>query len=303
MLLRTQYGFYHPRILEFALQEVKNSEACDFDRVEALKYVCTYGDSQTALDLMGRFFHSGNPNLREGVSLICVAFEHPDCNRFLEETGRDPHSPGEYRNAVIGAGVRLVAEGPGNSGVSACLKALPGILHATDGEAPRMLEGMSLLASFAAQEVESEIQAAWPKMPDRTKFYCLKIVLKIRAGLLPNPKLLNCVLSNAEPQSDGAETGELWRHMTQAGVASLLEIAHGPDPLTRDDALGALSQLRATRPDLVIDTALPEDLPVPADESNVGGSEEESPEAESPPVEVSPEVEPESVPLQGHALQ
>jgi len=303
LLLRTLYGFYHPRTLKFALQEAKNSEACDFDRVEALKYVCTYGDSQTALDLMGRFFHSGNPNLREGVSLICVAFEHPDCDRLLEETGRDPHTPGQYRNAVIGAGVRLVAEGPGNSGVSACLKALPSILHATDGEVPQMLEGMSLLASFAAQEVESEIQAAWPKMPDRTKFYCLKIVLKIRAGLLPNPKLLNCVLSNTGPQDDGAQTGELWRFMTQAGVASLLEIAQGPDPLARDDALGALSQLRAIRPDLVIDAALPAHMPAPADESDIGGSEGRTPEAESPPMEVSPEVETESAPLQGHMVK
>ena len=229
--------------------------------------------------------------------MICVAFEHPDCNRFLEEIGRDPHSPGEYRNAVIGAGVRLVAEGAGNSGVSACLKALPSILHATGGEAPKMLEGMSLLASFAAQEVESEIQAAWPKMPGGTKLYCLEILLKVRAGLLPDPKLLNCVLSNAEPQSDGAETGELWRYMTQAGVARLAEIARGPDPLARDKALDTLSQLRASRPDLVIDTALPADMPAPADESDIGGSEGETPEAESPLTDVSPEVETESAPL------
>jgi len=291
LLLRTLYGFYHPKTLEFALQEAKDSEACDLDRVEALKYVCTYGDSETALDLMGRFLHSGNPHLRAGVSLICVAFEHPDCNRFLEEIGRDPHTAGEYRNAVIGAGVRLAAEGAGNSGVSACLEALPGILQAVGDEAPQMLEGMSLLASFAAQEVESEIQAAWPKMPDRAKFYCLKIVLKIRAGLLPNPKLLNCVLSNAEPQDDGAETGKLWRYMTQAGVASLLEIARGPDPLARDDALDALSQLRASRPDLVIDTPSPADMPAPVDESDIGDSEGETPEAESPPTEVSPDIE------------
>jgi hypothetical protein len=304
LLIQTLYSFYHPRTLKFGLQEAKNSEACDFDRVEALKYVCTYGESQTALDLMGRFLHSGNPKLREGVSLICVAFEHPDCNRFLEEIGCDPHTAGEYRNAVIGAGVRLVAEGAGNSGVSACLKALPSILHAADGEAPQMLEGMSLLASFAAQEVQSEIQAAWPKMPDRTKFYCLKIVLEIRAGLLPNPKLLNRVLSNAEPQSDGVETGELWRHMTQAGVASLLEIAQSSDSLARDDALGALSQLRAIRPDLVIDTPLPADIPAPADESDIGGSEAEAPDADlALPTDVTPEVEMESVDLQGHTLR
>jgi len=300
LLLQALYGFYHPRILEFALQEATDSEACDSDRVEALKYICTYGDGQTALGLMGRFFHSGSPDLREGVSLICVAFEHPDCNRLLEEIGRDPHTPGEYRNAVIGAGVRLVAEQAGSSGVSACLKALPSLLRAADREAPKMLEGMSLLASFAAQEVKSEIQAAWPKMAGGTKLYCLEILLKIRAGLLPNPELLGCVLSNTEPQSDGAETGELWRYMTQAGVASLVEIAQGPDPLARDDALDALSQLRASRPDLVIDIPLPGDMLAPVDESDTGGSEAEPPEAESAPTEVPPQVETEFVSLRGH---
>lgn len=288
LLLRALYGFYHPRILKFALQEAMNSEACDSDRVEALKYVCTYGDSQTALDLMGRFFHSGNPNLREGVSLICVAFEHPDCNRFLEEVGRDPHTPGEYRNAVIGAGVRLVAQPDDSSGVSACLEALPSLLPAADHEAPQMLEGVSLLASFAAREVESEIQAALPRMPGGTKLYCLKILLKIRASLLPNPELLGCVLSNTEPPSAGAETAELWRYMTQAGVASLVQIAQGPDPLAREDALDTLSQLRASRPDLVIDTPLPADVLAPADESDTGGSEAEAPEAESAPTATQP---------------
>jgi len=302
LLLQALYGFYHPRILEFALQEAKHSEACDSDRVEALKYVCTYGDSQTALDLMGRFFHSDNARLREGVSLICVAFEHPDCDRLLEEIGRAPQTPGEYRNAVIGAGVRLVAEGAGHSGVSACLEALPSILHAAGGEASQMLEGMSLLASFATEEVKSEIQQAWQKMPGRTKLYCLEILLKIRAGLLPNPEMLHSLLSNRKPQSDGTDTGQLWRYMTQAGVARLLEIAQGPDPLARDKALDTLSQLRTSRPDLVIDTPSPADMLAPADESDIGGSEEEAPAAESPPTDVSPEVEAESVSPQGHTL-
>jgi hypothetical protein len=90
--------------------------------------------------------------------------------------------------------------------------------------------------------------------------------------------------------------------MTQAGVARLVEIAQGPDPLARDKALDTLSQLRASRPDLVIDTPSPADMLAPADESDIGGSEGEAPEAESPPTDVSPEVEAESMPLQGHTL-
>ena len=303
LLLQTLYGFYHPRILAFALREAMNSEACDSDRVEALKYVCTYGDRQTGLDLMEQFFHSENLDLREGVSLICVAFEHPWCDRFLEEIGQDPHSPAEYRNAVIGAGVRLAADLGDSDGLSACLKALPRILHAADGETPQMLEGVSLLANFAAKEVKAEIQAAWPKMTGGTRLYCLDILLKIRAGLLPNPELLGCVLSNKELRSDGAETGSLWKHMTQAGVASLVEIARSPDPLARDGALEALSQLRASRPDLVIDKPLPADMLAPGDESDTGGSEAEAPEAESTLTEVSPDVETELAPLESHNLR
>jgi hypothetical protein len=82
----------------------------------------------------------------------------------------------------------------------------------------------------------------------------------------------------------------------------LVEIAQGPDPLARDKALDALSQLRTSRPDLVIDTPSPADMLAPADESGIGGSEGEVPEAESPPTDVSPEVETEPVPLEGHTL-
>ena len=276
------YGFYHPRTLAFALQETVNAEARDSDRVEALKYVCTYGERQTALDLMDEFFRSGNASLRAGVSLISVAFEHPDCNKFLEEIGEDPHSPGEYRHAVIGAGVRLATDLGDSSGLSACLKALPGILRAADGQAPEMLEAISLLASFAAKEVKAEIQAAWPQMAGATKLHCLNILLKIRAGLLPDPNLLGRVLSNAKSPSDSTETGMLWRFMTQAGVASLIEIAKGPDPLARDGALASLSQLRANRPDLTIDAVLSANMMAPTNDSPNNGSEAEPPEEMSP---------------------
>jgi hypothetical protein len=291
LLVQAMSGFYHPRILEFARREAMNSEARDSDRVEALKYVCTYGDRQTALDLMGQFFHSENPDLREGVSLICVAFKHPDCNGFLEQIGRFPHTPGEYTNAVIGAGLRLEADLRDSDGLSACLEGLPSLLHAADGTTSQKLEGVSLLASFAAKEVKSEIQAAWPKMPDGTKLYCLRILLKIRAGLLPDPELLGRTLSNTESQSDKAGIGELWRFMTQAGVASLVEIARGPARLVRDEALKALSQLRASRTDLAIDAALLTDMMAPADESDTGSAEAEAPEAEAVPTEMSPDPE------------
>ena len=122
----------------------------------------------------------------------------------------------------------------------------------------------------------------------------LKILLKIRAGSLPDAKLLDCVLSNRKPQSDGAETDNLWRYMTQAGVARLVEITQGPDPLARDKALDALSQLRASRPDLVIDTPSPADMQAPVDESDLSGSEAKAPEVESPPTEVAPDIETES---------
>ncbi len=290
-LLQAMYAFYHPRILTFALHEAMNDEACDSDRVEALKYVCTYGDPQAALDLMGKFFHSGNANLRAGVSLICVVFEHPDCNTFLEEIGEDPYSPDEYRNAVIGAGVRLRADLRDSAGLSACLKALPCILRAADDEAPQMLEGISLLASFAAQEVKAEIQLAWPEMAGATKLHCLNILLKIRAGLLPDPELLAVVLSNTESRSDKMGIGQLWRFMTQAGVASLVEIARSPDPLARDGALATLSQLRAKRPDLTIDAALLANMMAPTDESDNNDSEVEPPEAEATPEKMSPAPE------------
>lgn len=291
LLLGALYGFYHPRSLKLALQEAMHSEVCDCDRVEALKYVCTYGDRQTALDLMGQFFQSENPDLREGVSLICVAFAHPDCNKFLEQIGRFPHTPSEYTNAVIGAGLRLEADLRDSNGLSACLEGLSSLLHAADGTTSQKLEGVALLASFAAKEVQGEIQAAWPKMPDGTKLYCLKILLKIRGGLLPDPEMLGRTLSNTESQSDRAGIGELWRFMTQAGVATLVEIARGPARRVRDEALKALSQLRARRPDLAIDTALLANMMAPAEEPDTGGSEAETPEAEAAPMELIPDPE------------
>jgi len=259
------YEFYHPRILEFARKEAQNPEALDSDRMEALKYVCTYGDQGTALDLLGRFFHSGNEDLREGVSLICVAFEHPDCDKLLDEMGREPHTAGEYRNAVIGAGVRLADQRADRSGVTACLGVLPCLLRSPDPEARPVLEGMSLLATFAAQEVEKEIQAAWRDMPGRTKLYCLEILLKIRAGLLPDPEFLRSVLSNTEPEGDGAESPGLWKYVTREDVAGLIKIAQDQDVQVRDEALDALAKIRANRADLVVEMPSPEAMPSPED--------------------------------------
>jgi hypothetical protein len=130
-------------------------------RVEALKYVCTYGDRRTALDLLGRFCQSGDPDLREGVSLICVAFDHPDCDQLLDEMGRTPQTAGEYRNAVIGAGVRLANERAERAGVAACLEALPGLLRAPWRRGNR--RGCPT-ATFACQSGQ-EIQAAWQDIP------------------------------------------------------------------------------------------------------------------------------------------
>jgi hypothetical protein len=123
--------------------------------------------------------------------LICVAFEHPGCDRLLDEIGREPHNAGEYKNAVIGAGVRLADPRADRSGVTACLGALPGLLRSSDPEAQPLLEGVSLLANFATQEVKQEIQAAWQEMPGGTKLRCLETILKIRAGLLPDPEFLH----------------------------------------------------------------------------------------------------------------
>jgi len=270
VLLKAMYSFYHPRILAFALREAKNPEAQDCDRVEALKYVCTYGAQGTALNLLGQFFHSDNQALREGVSLICVAFEHPDCDGLLDEIGREPHTPGEYRNAVIGAGVRLTDRGTDSSGVAACLGALPSLLRAADPEARSMLEGMSLLATFATQEVQKEIEAAWQEMPGATKLYCLEILLKIRAGLLPDPQFLRCVLSNTESPSDEEESDTLLRYVTQEDVASLVEISQCQDLLVRVEALDALAKIQASRTDLVIDTPLSEGMLAPIDEPDAG---------------------------------
>jgi hypothetical protein len=279
LLLNTMYSFYHPRILEFALREANDADASDSDRVEALKYVCTYGDRQTALDLLRRFFDSGNPDLREGVSLICVAFEHPDCDRLLDEIGREPHTAGEYRNAVIGAGVRLADQRADRSGVVSCLGALPSLLRSPDPYARQMLEGMSMLAAFASQEVEKEIRAAWPDMPGGTKLYCLEIILKIRAGLLPDPEFLRSVLSNTEVERDGTESDGLWRYLMQEDVASLVEISQGQDMPARDEALNALSKIRANRTDLVIDMPMPAEMPAPEDERDLGSLEAAAPEA------------------------
>ncbi len=253
LLLKAMYDFYHPKILAFALQEATDAGACESDRVEALKYVCTYGDRQTALDLLGRFVHSGNKDLREGASLICVAFEHLECNQLLDEIGRQPDTPGEYRNAVIGAGVRLLGNRADSSGAAACFEALPGVLRSSGPGARPMLEGMFLLASFASKQVEKEIRAAWPDMPAGTRLYCLEIVLKIRAGVLPNPELLRSVLSNQEPQSDGTESDKFWTCATQDDVATLVEISQGEDMPLRDEALNALAKIQARRPDLAID--------------------------------------------------
>jgi hypothetical protein len=303
LLLKTMYEFYHPRILEFARKEAKNPEALDSDRMEALKYVCTYGDQGTALDLLGRFFHSGNEDLREGVSLICVAFEHPDCDKLLDEMGREPHTAGEYRNAVIGAGVRLADQRADRSGVTACLGVLPCLLRSPDPEARPVLEGMSLLATFAAQEVEKEIQAAWRDMPGGTKLYCLEIILKIRAGLLPDPEFLHSVLSNTEAESEGTESQGLWRYVTQEDVASLVEISHDQDTAVRDEALDALAKIRANRADLVVDRPLPPGMAAPEAEPDPGNRAAEpdldSPEAEPDPG--NPETEPDPGNPEGEA--
>jgi hypothetical protein len=276
LLLNTLYSFYHPRILEFALREANDADAADADRVEALKYVCTYGDRQTALDLLERFFRSENQDLREGVSLICVAFEHPDCDRLLDEIGREPCAAGEYRNAVIGAGVRLMDPRADRSGVAACLGALPDLLRSPDPEVRPMLEGMSLLATFAAPEVEKEIQAAWQDMPGGTKLYCLEIILKIRAGLLPDPEFLRSVLSNTESEDGGTESDTLCRCVTQADVASLVEISQDPDTSVRDAARNALSKIRTNRTDLVIDMPVPAPMQAAEDERDRASTEAES---------------------------
>jgi hypothetical protein len=278
LLLQTMYSFYHPRILEFALREVNDAEAAESDRVEALKYVCTYGDRQAALDLLRRFFQSGNPDLREGVSLICVAFEHPDCDQLLDESGREPQTVGEYRNAVIGAGVRLMGQRVDRSGVAACLEVLPSVLRSPDPDARQMLEEMSLLATFAAPEVQKEIQAAWQDMPAGTKLYCLEVILKIRAGLLPDPEFLRSLLSNTEPENDAAASAGLWRYITQADVASLVEISRGEDVLARDQALNALAKIRANRTDLVIDMPVPAEMLAPENENDAGSVEAGPPE-------------------------
>jgi hypothetical protein len=267
------YGFYHPRILAFARREANDAEASDSDRVEALKYLCTYGDRPTALNLLERFFESGNPDLREGVSLICVAFVHSDCNRLLDEIGREPQGAGEYRNAVLGAGVRLMDERVDRSGVINCLGALPRVLRSADPYTRQMLEGMSLLATFAATEVEKEIQAAWPEMPGATKLYCLEIILKIRAGLLPDPEFLRSMLSNTEPQCDGTESAGLLRYITQEDVARLVEMSQDQDMAVRDAARNALAKIQASRTDLVIDTPSPAETPAPEDEPDAGSPE------------------------------
>jgi hypothetical protein len=266
LLFKTMYEFYHPKILEFALREGNDPDAMCSDRVEALKYVCTYGDQGTALDLLGRFFHSGHPDLREAVSLICVAFEHPDCDRLLDEMSRKPQTADEYRNAVIGAGVRLTNERADRSGVAACLEALPGLLRCPAREARPTLEGMSLLATFAAQEVKKEIQAAWRKMPGGTKLYCLEILLKIRAGLLPDPEFLRSVLSNAEPESDETEGERLLGYITQEDVGILIEISQDQDPQIRAEACEALAGIQANRTDLVVEMPQPAGLLAPESE-------------------------------------
>ncbi|MCL5278288.1 MAG: hypothetical protein M1376_00070 [Planctomycetes bacterium] len=275
LLLKTMYAFYHPSILEFALKEGNDPQASSSDRVEALKYVCTYGDQRTALDLLGRFFHSGDPDLREGVSLICVAFDHPDCNRLLDEMGRTPQTADEYKNAVIGAGLRLADPRADRSGVTACLEVLPRLLRCPDPEARPVLEGVSLLANFATQEVKQEIQAAWQEMPGGIKLCCLEIILKIRAGLLPDPEFLHSVLSNAEPQDDEAQSQGLWKYVTQQDVACLVEISRSQDMAVRDEALDALAKIRMNRADLAVDMPLPPGMMAPEGEPDLGNPEPE----------------------------
>jgi hypothetical protein len=139
-----------------------------------------------------------------------------------------------------------------------------------------MLEGMSLLATFAAPEVEKEIQAAWQDMPGGTKLYCLEIILKIRAGLLPDPEFLRSVLSNTGSEGDGTESDTLCRCVTQEDVASLVEISQDPDILVRDAARNALSKIRTNRTDLVIDMPVPAKMQAAEDERDRAKAEAES---------------------------
>lgn len=296
------YAFYHPRILEFALKEGNDPGASASDRVEALKYVCTYGDRATALDLLGSFFQSGDPDLREGVSLICVAFEHPDCDRLLDEMGRAPQTAGEYRNAVIGAGLRLADPHADRFGVAACLEALPRLLRSSAPEARQMLEGMPLLANVATQEVKQEIQAAWQEMPGGTKLCCLEVILKIRAGLLPDPEFLHSVLSNAESEDEGAESEGLWKYVTQQDVASLIEISQDQDLRVRSEARDALWKIRANRPDLGIDVPVPEGMLAPAHEPDHGSPESEPAESEKV-MTTAPEAEPDAGSLEAEPAE
>ena len=138
-----------------------------------------------------------------------------------------------------------------------------------------MLEGVFLLATFASPEVEKELQAAWQDMPGGTKLYCLEIILKIRAGLLPDPEFLRSALSNKEPDSDRAGSDELCRYVTQEDVASLIEISQCQDTLVRDEALDALSKIRANRTDLVVDMPSPGGTLVAEDEPDIGSLEAE----------------------------
>ena len=115
-------------------------------------------------------------------------------------------------------------------------------------------------------------------MPGGTKLYCLEILLKIRAGLLPDPEFLRSVLSNTESQSDGADSDELCKYVTQEDVASLLEISQCQDVPVRDEALDALAKIRANRTDLTVDTPLPEGILAPEDEPDPGSPEAEASE-------------------------
>jgi hypothetical protein len=102
------------------------------------------------------------------------------------------------------------------------------------------------------------------------------------------------VLSDTESETDRAGIGQLWRFMTQAGVASLTEIAKSSDPLARDGALDALSQLRARRPDLEIDAALVANMMAPGDEPDGDDAEADAPDAGEVEANV-PQAEPEPV--------
>ena len=227
---------------------------------------------------MSQFFNSENEALREGVSLICVAFEHPDCNGYLEKIGCFPHTPGEYRNAVICAGVRLRADLRDGDGLNACLEALPNFLVGADPESARMLKAMPLLASFAARHVAKAIEAAWPQMSPGTQLYCLDIVLKIRAGVLPDPQILGSVLSNTESPGEQEKSEELWRYVTQEDVACLIEISQCRDLSLRSQARDALAEIGANRTDLVVEVPLEEGMLIPVDEPDTDGSEAEAPQ-------------------------